>query len=278
MRPPLDGTILITGASSGIGRELARQLAPRAGALVLVARRRERLEELASELRARRADLRVHVVPADLGDRASTDAMLDTVTKDVGDVDVLVNNAGFGDLGAFDLAPWPRLESMIELNVRSPAYLTHRLVHGMIERRRGGILNISSGWGLTFAPTLAAYIGTKHFVSAWSEALRLEVRHLGVTVTHVCPGPVRTEFEENLGNFTGMKIPMEITPDHCARSAIRAFSRGRARVIPGLVFEILLALAAIAPIWLLRLLYRPVASRARKIELEKRGRRRDPEI
>ncbi len=269
MKPPLDGTVLITGASSGIGRAMALELAGRARALVLVARRAERLEELRAELVARRPDLVVSTQACDLLDRAATDRMLDAVERDVGPVDVLVNNAGFGDMGVFDRADWQKTQCMIRLNVESLTYLTHRLVGPMVERKRGGVLNVSSGFGLEFMPGFAAYIACKHYVTALTESLRLDLRSQGVVVSQVCPGPVATEFESHLGNFTGRKPPsfVEISPERCARAALRGFARGRALVIPGVAIKLLLGLGALSPRWLKRLVYIPLASLVRRAQL-----------
>lgn len=262
------GTVLVTGASSGIGRELARQMATGAKALALVARRRERLEALADELRHAHPSLEVIVRPTDLTDAAARDAMVDEVTEALGSVDVLVNNAGFGDVGAFDKADWDKLHRMIELNVTALTHLSHRLYPGMVERGRGGVLNVSSGFGLQFMPSFAAYVGTKHYVSGFTESLHVEAARLGVTVTQVCPGPVDTEFEEVAGNFTGQRPPalVRISPERCARQALRGFRRGRALVVPGLLIRIVMLLGAWTPRWLLRLLYRPAAGWLRSRE------------
>jgi hypothetical protein len=157
------GAVLVTGASSGIGMAIARQVASRAKALVLVARRASRLEELAKELRAAHPKLRVEVIACDLGDRAETRRLSTEVDERGLTVDVLVNNAGIGLMGAFDRADPEKLIGMIELNVTSLTLLTSAFVSGMIERGRGGILNISSGFGLAVMPSFAAYIATKHY-------------------------------------------------------------------------------------------------------------------
>jgi uncharacterized protein len=266
VRPPLDGVVLITGASSGIGLVLARMMAPRARALALVARRKDRLDALADELRASKPGLLVHTASCDLADTAQTDAMLALVASAVGPVDVLVNNAGFGDLGVFDRANWDKTRRMIDLNVTALTYLTHRLVGPMVERGRGGILMISSSYGLAFTPGMAAYIGTKHYVTGFTEALRLDLTGTGVVVTQSCPGPVATEFADGVGNFTGMDVPrlVEISAEHCARSSLRAFERGRAMVIPGVIISTLMTMAALTPRWVLRLLYMPVAAALRR--------------
>lgn len=274
MKSPIDsGVVLITGASSGIGRALAHEVARRARALILVARRRDRLEALRAELAAARPELVVRVFGCDVTDRAAVDAMLRAVASEVGQVDVLVNNAGFGDLGVFDLSEWSRTEQMIALNVTSLAYLTHRLVGPMVSRGRGAIANVSSGFGLTFGPGMASYIGTKHFVTSFTEALRLDLAGTGVRVTQICPGPVQTEFSEMAGNFTGIEPPafLSISPERCARSLVRAVDRGRALVVPGLVAWFVVYLGVFCPRWLLRLAYRPIARALRKKQLAVRG-------
>ncbi|WP_394833351.1 SDR family oxidoreductase [Pendulispora rubella] len=260
--------VLITGASSGIGVEIARQTAARVKALVLVARRIDRLEQLKEELVRVHPRLQVHVCGCDLADRDAVREMLSSVERATGGVDVLVNNAGFGDLGVFDRADWDKTERMITLNVTALTYLTHRLVPGMVERARGGILNVSSGFGLAFMPGFSVYIGTKHYVTGFTESLRLDLAGTGVTVTQVCPGPVKTEFKETLGNFTGADAPgfVEISAAECARAALRGFERGRALVIPGFVIRVLMLLNAISPRWLKRLLYAPAARKLRQIQ------------
>lgn len=269
MRPPLDGTVLVTGASSGIGRAMALELAARARHLVLVARRADRLEALRDELVASRPDLQITLAPCDLLDREATDRMLEAVARDVGDVDVLINNAGFGDMGVFDRVDWDKTERMIRLNCESATYLARRLSAGMVQRRRGGILNVSSGFGLEFMPGFATYIATKHFVSGLTEGMRLDLRPVGVVVSQLCPGPVATEFESQIGNFTGQKPPgfIEISAEHCARVAVRGFSRDRALIIPGFWIRLSMFLGAISPRWIKRLVYLPIARRLRKLQL-----------
>lgn len=270
MRPPLDqGTILITGASAGIGRALALEVAPRGKVLVLVARRKSQLDELARELRERHPRLTVHIEACDLADRGQTDAMLASVEKNVGPVDILINNAGLGDMGMFDMADWGKTEQMITLNVVALAYLTHRLVRPMVERGRGGVLNISSGFGLSVLPGFAAYVGTKHFVSGFTEALRLDLEGTGVVVTQSCPGPVATEFASKVGNFTGVDTPsfIEISAAQCARESLQAFDLGRARIIPGFVIWLALMIDALTPRFLSRFVLAPIARQLRDKQL-----------
>jgi uncharacterized protein len=250
MRPPLDdGVILITGASSGIGREMARQLAPRARTLVLVARRSDRLEELRAELVAARPALSVHIEVRDLAEPGVAVALADSVRAAVGDVDVLINNAGVGDMGTFDRADPARLEAMIALNVTSVVALTRALVGPMVTRGRGGVLNVSSSFGLAYLPSFAVYIGTKHFITGFTEALRADLAGTGVIVTQVCPGPVATEFEQNIGNWSGQKPPglIEISPERCARAALAGFERNRALIIPGALMWLTMAITRSTP-------------------------------
>jgi short-subunit dehydrogenase len=248
---------------------------------VLVARRKERLEELAKELTELHS-LEVFVRATDLTDLADCGAMIDEATEKLGSIDVLVNNAGFGDMGAFDLADWAKIERMIQVDVVALTYLTHRVYPGMVERKRGGILNISSGFGLQFLPGFAAYVGSKHFVTGFTDSLHVEARAFGITVTQVCPGPVKTEFDEVAGNFTGTDVPsvVRITASHCARSALAGFARGRALVVPGFVMKLLMFLGAYSPRWFRRLFHRPAAAWLRRRELAARaafveGRRAD---
>lgn len=269
MRAPLDGTVLVTGASSGIGRAMAVELAPRAAHLVLVARRTDRLEALRDELLAGRPDLAVTLQPCDLLDREATERMLDAVARDVGDVDVLINNAGFGDMGVFDRVDWDKTQRMIRLNCESATYLAHRLVQGMVARRRGGILNVSSGFGLEFMPGFSTYIATKHYLSGLTESMRLELRGRGVVVSQLCPGPVTSEFESHIGNFTGQKPPklVEISAERCARVAVRGFARGKALIIPGFWIKLAMAVGSVTPRWVKRLVYLPIAHKLREIQL-----------
>ncbi len=265
MRPPLNGNILITGASSGIGLALARELAPEAGVLILVARREDRLEALAEELRASRAGLAVHVMAADLLDHAQIDALLARIGAEVGDVDILVNNAGMGDIGMFDLAKWEKTARMLELNVTALTYLTQRLVPGMVTRRRGGILQVSSGFGLQFMPGFAAYVGTKHYVTGFSESLRCEVGPEGVVVSQLCPGPVATEFEAVAKDFEGPEIPTwaMISAERCARETVRGFRRGKAIIVPGFAMKLIMGMGGMTPRFVLRFIYGIVGKQLR---------------
>lgn len=262
--PPLHGTVLITGASSGIGRELARRIAPEARQLILVARRTQRLEELAQEL-TRATGVEVMVMPCDLADANAVERLLtDLETRDVV-VDVLVNNAGFGDRAFVEQADHDKLRRMVEVNVLALGRLCHALVPPMVERGSGGVLNISSVLGLIYQPGVATYAGTKHFVTGYTRALRAELDGTGVVVTQVCPGPVATEFSEVAANRTLVRSPdfMRIDASECARAALRGFRRGRAAVHPGRANQALIVLLACMPQVVVRWIMARSARRAR---------------
>jgi uncharacterized protein len=268
MRPPIDGgTIVVTGASGGIGRELAVQLAARAAILVLIARRAEVLEELRQELTSLYSGLRVVVITTDLSDEAEVERALAELHAQVGEVDVLVNNAGIGDSGLFDRAKWVRTRQLLATNVLAPVRLSLALVPAMVARGRGGVLNVGSGAGLTIMPAAAAYTASKHFIDGFSEALRADLAGTGVVVTQVCPGPVDSGFDQAAGSVGGMTGGpprfVRISAEECAREALGGFDRGAALVFPGRPFRILMHLLALAPRRLLRRQAALLAARVR---------------
>lgn len=186
-------TVLITGASSGIGEELARCYAAGGDRLILVARREERLQALAQELTATHG-IDVQVMPADLSDDAAVDALVARLDAAGLVVDVLVNNAGFGALGWFDELDEQRQSDMVRVNVLALTRLTRLLLPGMIEWGRGVVLNVGSTAGFQPGPNMSVYYATKAFVLSFTEALAEELRGTGVTATVLCPGPTATEF------------------------------------------------------------------------------------
>jgi len=226
-------TTLITGASAGIGRELARLFAADKSNLVLVARRRERLEELAAELR-RQDGIEVRVMAADLGRADGPQALVDELAREGATIDVLVNNAGFGALGAVAELDVERQMQMVQVNVAALTQLTRLLLPGMIQRRRGGILNVASIAGFQAGPFMAVYYATKAYVISFSEALHDELAGQGVSVSCLCPGPTATEFAaiaKMEQSHLFKRRPM--TAEEVARSGYRGFRRGRLLVIPG---------------------------------------------
>lgn len=226
---------LVTGASAGIGREMARILARDVATLVLVARRRERLDELATELRAARPELRVEVRAVDLQNRDESGAVIDALERDGIAIDVFINNAGFGDYGVFERRGWTKLEEMLELNVVSATYLLHKIVPLMVGRGSGAILNVGSVAGVFPSPGMGVYAASKAYVNHLTECLRAELGGTGVSITLLAPGPVPTEFQEVAGTEARAPLPKIMTVDAvtCATEAIEGLKRGDARVIPG---------------------------------------------
>jgi short-subunit dehydrogenase len=251
-RPPVDGgTVLITGASAGIGREFAVQLARRAGTLVLLARRARLLDELRDTLLVDQPGSTVLCVPADLSEESGAEHALAAVREQAGPVDVLINNAGVGDQSLFDLADWGRTRTLLFTNIFAVTRLTAALVPAMVERGRGGILNIGSGAGLAVMPAAAAYSASKHFIDRFSEALRADLAGTGVVVTQVCPGPVESEFDTvagSVGGMTGAPPPwLRISAAQCAREALAGFDRGQPLVFPGTGYRMMMHALPFAP-------------------------------
>jgi short-subunit dehydrogenase len=232
--PSPDSTALITGASAGIGREFARLLASRGYGVTLVARRADRLEALAEELRAAHG-IRAEVVPADLASADACEELVAEIGRRGLKVEILVNNAGFGIYGRFGTSSLDREFEQLAVLIGAPVDLTGRLLPGMLERGRGTIINLSSTAGFQALPGNANYAACKAFVLLHSEALGDEVRQQGITVTAVCPGPVRTEFQETSTPSFADDLPKFswTTPDRVAADGLRAAERGRRSVIPG---------------------------------------------
>lgn len=267
---PNQGTVLITGASSGIGRELALQFAARSQALVLIARRTDRLERLRAELLTHHPDLKVTILGADLSDESEIEALLRRVADEAGPVDVLVNNAGLGYSALFDRSDWAKTRQVLHTNILAVAQLTSALVPGMVARGHGGVLNIGSGAGFTMLPSAASYVGSKHFIAGFSESLRADLAGTGVTVTQVCPGPVDSEFDEVAGSARGMVGGpprfLRIGARQCAQEAIAGFDRGDARVFPGRAFRFVMHLLPLFPLGLRRRQAANAAIRTRAIQ------------
>jgi short-subunit dehydrogenase len=246
-RPPLDGTALVTGSSSGIGREVAVQLAARVKTLILLARRVDRLQQLRSDLETKHPRLKVTALGVDLSDEAEVARTLARVDAEIGPVDVLVNAAGVGDSGLFDRAQWGRTRQILRTNVIATVQLTQALLPGMVARGRGGVLNIGSGAGLSVMPAAAAYTGSKHFIDGFSEALRADLAGTGVVVTQVCPGPVDSEFDDAAGSVGGMTGGppqlLRISAEQCAREALSGFDRGDALIFPGRPYRMIMRMA-----------------------------------
>jgi hypothetical protein len=222
---------LVTGASSGIGRGFAEQLGRAGYDVVLVARRRDLLDGVAAELVVAQA-MQADVIEADLATDAGVSAIEQRLGR--GDIDLLVNNAGFGTQGEFEELPIARELQEIDLNVRAVVRLCHAALPSMYERRSGAVINVASTGGFQPVPYMATYAATKAFVLHFSEALHEEAAPHGVTVTCLCPGPVKTGFQDNAG-LESSKLPSVgwVTVDDVVASALSSMRRGRAIAIPG---------------------------------------------
>jgi short-subunit dehydrogenase len=234
--PPGPGsTSVITGASSGIGTEFARQLAAKGYGVFLVARREDRLRELAAEIE-RDHGVRVELLPCDLADTAAVEALPDKVRERGLDVEILVNNAGFTTVGDVHANPNRQL-GMVRVNCEALVALTSAFLPAMVERGRGAVINVASTASFQPIPAQAVYAATKAFVRSFSEAVSSEVRGSGVTVTALCPGPVATEFVE-AGGFKKSTDEMPSflfsSAEDVAKAGIEGVQRGKRVVIPGL--------------------------------------------
>jgi uncharacterized protein len=220
---------LVTGASAGIGRELARVLAVDHD-LILTARREAELRSLAAEL----APATCHIFPADLADPAASRALFDAITAKELNVDVLVNNAGFGDIGPFADAELPKMLRMIQVNVMTLTELTGLFLPAMQARGSGKILNVGSVAGFQPGPFMAVYYATKAYVNSFSEALSSELSGTGITVTCLAPGPTRSEFADVAGlRKTKMFTSGAADTRAVAEAGIRAMNRGKRFIVTG---------------------------------------------
>jgi short-subunit dehydrogenase len=223
-------TALITGASSGIGEEFARQLAGRGYDLILVARRKDRLQQLAEQI-----PTTANVIECDLTSEA---AELPGRVEQLGvDVDLLVNNAGFGLRGHFVELDAEREAEMVRVNCEAVVILTHAFVPAMADRRRGGVITVASTAGMQPVPYETTYGATKAFAISFMEALWMELRGTGVTVLVVNPGPVKTEWQGVAGYDESTSIPPGmISAEQCVTDALHAYDRNKRSTIPGRFF------------------------------------------
>jgi short-subunit dehydrogenase len=235
---------LITGASAGIGQELARLLAADHD-LILTARRESELRALAAEL----APTTCHVIAADLANPTAPKELFDRVAATGLTVDVLVNNAGFGDLGPFADADLGKMLRMIQVNVTALTELTGLFLPGMRARGRGRVLNVGSVAGFQPGPLMAVYYATKAYVNSFSEALSNEVAGTGVTVTCLAPGPTQTEFAAIAGMQGTKHFTVGSVADarSVAVAGVRAMQRGQRLVVTGFRNRLLLFLERFAP-------------------------------
>jgi short-subunit dehydrogenase len=245
-------TALVTGASSGIGEQFARQLAERGHDLVLVARRTDRLEALAAEL-----PTDTKVIACDL---ATDAASLPARVAELGvEVDLLVNNAGFGSHGRFPEIAEGRDAEMVRLNCEAVVILTRAFLPAMIERGRGGVITVASTAGFQPLPYETTYSASKAFALNFSDALHTELRGTGVRCLAVNPGPVRTEWQEVAGIEESQIPPGMISAEQCVRESLAAYDRGARSLVPGRMFR-----------WMMRAAHAPRALKLRIMERQYR--------
>ncbi len=238
--PTSDSAALVTGASAGIGAAIAQELARREHNLILVARRQDRLEALATTLRDEYG-IRAECVPCDLGDAAARGKLAARVEKLGLDVSVLVNNAGFATTGAFHQSDLTRELEQVRVLVEAVVELTRVFSPAMVQRGRGAILNVASTAGMQPLPYNAGYSAAKAYVITFSEAIHQELGGRGVTVTVLCPGPVATDFWEISGwevkggqTMDRAAGPATISPEEAARAGVKGLASGDRVVVPGL--------------------------------------------
>jgi uncharacterized protein len=238
---------LITGASSGLGEEFARQLAARGVSLVLTARSVDRLEELAAELGSEHA-IGTRVVGADLARPEGIDRLLASVSKLEDPIDHLVGNAGFATHGSFVSSDPKSERAMVTLNCESIVALTAALLPRMIERDRGGVIHVASTAAFQPTATFATYAATKAFVLSFTEALHEELRDSGVHAMAFCPGPVPTGFQERASiEIAPAQRPLTMSARDAVRKALADYERGRAISIPGTINWLGTVLATLGP-------------------------------
>lgn len=240
---------LVTGASAGIGAEFARFLAERGAAVALVARRRERLEEIAADLKQHYA-ARTHVIIADLAECSAAEHVVHECTAALGSPDILINCAGYGPTAPFADAPWEENARFLHLMTASYAELAHRTVQNMRKRNWGRIVNVSSVASFTPQQRGSLYGPAKQFVTGFSQALALEMNGTGVNVCASCPGFTYTEFHDVMGNRSHMqKLPKWLwsTAERVVRESWNAVERGQSVAVIGGVNKFIVALCRTLP-------------------------------
>jgi uncharacterized protein len=252
-------TVLVTGASAGIGREFARQLASVVGSMILVARRADRLEALELELKVINPDLEVFYRALDLRNHDDLAKFCDWLEESGLAVDLLINNAGLGDRGRFTDSDWDKINAILRVNIEALTYLTYRILPSMRKSGCGAILNVSSVAGFIPVPNLAVYAASKAYVTSFSEALRAELRSSNISVAVLCPGPVPTEFD-SVAARTGaeQRSPPEfitVSAQRVVHEALVSVARDRPRLVPGIALRMLLTLMLFPPMFLKRLVY-----------------------
>ena len=251
-------TAVITGASAGLGVEFARQLAPRARRLILVARREQALHAVREELLRLNPGLEVLVCPADVSTSEGRQQVLLTITESQSRLNLLINNAGRGDYGTFETADAARIQEQIDLNITGLVRLTHALLPLLRLNRPAGVLNVSSLAGTLPLPGMATYAASKAFVTSFSEALRIELLDEGIQVAAVCPGPTPTTFSQMARRESGGDADrsgqgfLKMSNDRVVAEGLAALKRGAATAYPGWGVAISATVFRLLPLWLVR--------------------------
>jgi short-subunit dehydrogenase len=227
-----DNWALVTGASTGIGAEFARRLAARGMHLVLTARREELLRELASELHTAHGT-KCEIITADLGDPAQPAQLIEQIEKKGITLELLVNNAGFGNVATIEETDVERILELIQVNISALTELTYRVLPGMLARGHGGIINVASVAAFQPVAYMGAYAASKAYVLHFSEALWAEAREKGVTVLALCPGTTRTDFFDVAGAKGWLHKRRAQTPAQVVRAGLKALDKGRLQVVSG---------------------------------------------
>jgi uncharacterized protein len=261
MRPPIDfGTVLITGACSVLGQELARQLAPRARTLVLVCPHAERLDTLSEELQAYNPTLGMMLLPADLSRPGEVDRVMAEMARHLITPGVLVNASGGRPRVSFAQQSWEDVEQTLQAQLVAPLRLAHRLLPAMIARNRGGILHVGSGLSQLFLPGFAAVVASHRGMDGFFESLRLEVEGSGIVLTYAAPGPVLAPRSEEADTGQEHAPFCRISAQRCAREMLAGFDRAEALVYPGTGHPWVMGLMHLLPRALRRALGRLSAS------------------
>ena len=241
-------TALITGASNGIGLELAKVHAAKGGNLVLVARNKSKLDELKNELE-NQYKINVYTIGKDLSQINAAQDVYDEIAKQHIQIDYLINNAGFGDYGLFTETDWDKELQMINLNITALTLFTKLFLKDMVQRGSGKIMNVASTASFQPGPLMSVYFATKAYVLHFSEAINNEVQHKGVTITALCPGATETGFQaagalDDSKLFNGKKLP---TGKTVAEFGYKAMMKGKAVAIHGFLNNILARSGGLMP-------------------------------
>jgi uncharacterized protein len=259
----MTSTALITGASGGIGWELAKKFAENSHNLVLVARSEGKLKELAAQLE-QQYKIKVTVIAKDLSDYNTAKEIFDGCTQQNIQIDYLVNNAGIGHFGFFHESDWKKQEQIINLNITGLTYLTHLVLPGMVQRKFGKILNVASTAAFQPGPTMSVYYATKAYVLSFTEAISNELEKTGVTVTALCPGATESGFQsaavmEESKLVKGKKLP---TSAEVAAYGYKALMNGKVVAIHGFINKVMAESVRFTPRFLVRKIVRSIQNKA----------------